>query len=82
MTGKLPEKGQRNLFRPLLSDFIDMNYELILLSDSIDLSYFEQEFSPYYSDRGAPCVIGCNGLESKEFDSSILQNIFSICNLK
>jgi Transposase domain (DUF772). len=64
MTGKLPEKGQRDLFRPLLSDFIDMNHELVLLSDSIDWSYFEQEFSPYYSDKGAPCIairlmVGC-----------------------
>lgn len=64
MTGKLPEKGQRDLFRPLLSDFIDMNHELVLLSDSIDWSYIEREFSPYYSYRGAPSVpirlmVGC-----------------------
>lgn len=64
MTGKLPEKGQRDLFRPLLSDFIDKNHELALLSDSIDWSYFEREFSPYYSDKGAPSVpirlmVGC-----------------------
>jgi len=64
MLGKLPEKIQRDLFRPLLKDFIDMNHELVLLSQAIDWSYFEKEFSPYYSDKGAPSVpirlmIGC-----------------------
>lgn len=64
MLGKLPEKIQRDLFRPLLKDFIDMNHELVLLSQAIDWSYFEKEFSPYYSDKGAPSVpirlmVGC-----------------------
>ena len=49
MIGKSPEKGQRDLFRPLLEDFIDMNHELVLLADQIDWSYFEKEFSIYYS---------------------------------
>lgn len=31
MIGKLPEKGQRDLFRPMLEDFIDMHQELVLL---------------------------------------------------
>jgi IS5 family transposase len=56
MIGKLPEKGQRELFRPMLDDFIDMNQELVLLSKKIDWSYFENEFSVYYSDKGAPSV--------------------------
>lgn len=65
MIGKSPEKGQRDLFRPLLEDFIDMNHELVLLADQIDWSYFEKEFSIYYSsDKGAPSVpirlmVGC-----------------------
>lgn len=64
MIGKLPEKGQRELFRPMLEDFIDMNQELVLLSKKIDWSYFEEEFSVYYSDKGAPSVpirlmVGC-----------------------
>ncbi|MDD4109852.1 MAG: IS5 family transposase [Prolixibacteraceae bacterium] len=64
MIGKLPEKGQRELFRPMLEDFIDMNHELALLSKKIDWSYFEREFSVYYSDKGAPSVpirlmVGC-----------------------
>jgi len=32
MLGKLPEKGQRDLFRPMLKGFIDMRHELILLA--------------------------------------------------
>ncbi len=64
MIGKLPEKGQRELFRPMLEDFINMNQELVLLSKNIDWSYFEKEFSIYYSDKGAPSVpirlmVGC-----------------------
>jgi len=64
MIGKLPKKGQLDMFRPLLEDFIDMNHELVLLSNSIDWSYFENEFLPYYSDKGAPSVpmrlmVGC-----------------------
>lgn len=64
MIGKLQEKSQREIFRPLLIDFIDMNHELVLLSRAIDWSYFEKEFAPYYSDKGAPSVpirrmVGC-----------------------
>lgn len=44
------------MFRPLLEDFIDMNHELVLLSNSIDWSYFEKEFSIYYSSKGVPSV--------------------------
>ncbi|MBB3893793.1 IS5 family transposase [Bacteroides pyogenes] len=36
MLGKLSEKGQRDLFRPMLKDFIDMGHELVLLADKID----------------------------------------------
>lgn len=64
MIGKLPGKGQRELFRPMLEDFIDMKHELALLSKKIDWSYFEREFSIYYSAKGAPSVpirlmVGC-----------------------
>jgi hypothetical protein len=51
MIGKLPEKGQRELFRPMLEDFIDMSQELVLLSKRIDWGYFEREFSVYYSSK-------------------------------
>jgi len=64
MLGKLAQKVQRDLFRPFLEDFIDMHHELVLLAQTIDWSYFEKEFSSYYSDKGAPSVpirlmIGC-----------------------
>lgn len=65
MTGKLQEKSQRELFRPQLEDFIDMNHQLVLLSKAIDWSYFDQEFAPCYSsNKGRPSVpirtmVGC-----------------------
>ena len=64
MLGNLPEKGQRDLFRPMLKDFIDMRHELVLLADKIDWSCFEKEFEPLYSQLAAPSVpirlmVGC-----------------------
>jgi hypothetical protein len=32
MIGKLAQKEQLDMFRPMLEDFIDMNHELVLLS--------------------------------------------------
>jgi len=65
MIGKLPEVTQRELFRPILKDFIDPRHELVLLANAIDWRYFENEFEPYYSaDSGSPSVpirvmVGC-----------------------
>lgn len=64
MIGKSPIKSQREMFRLLLEDFIDMRHELVLLGNKIDWSYFEKEFAPYYSNTGAPSVpirlmVGC-----------------------
>jgi IS5 family transposase len=64
MIGKSPIKSQRDLFRPLLEDFIDLRHELVLLSNKIDWSYFEKEFASFYSEQGAPSVpirlmVGC-----------------------
>ena len=44
MLGKLPKITQRDLFRPMLKDFIDPQHELVLLADKIDWQYFENEF--------------------------------------
>lgn len=44
----------QELFRPLLSDLIDMDHDLVLLSEMIDWTYFEREFAPLYSKRGCP----------------------------
>jgi IS5 family transposase len=64
MIGKLPKKDRRDLFRPMLEDFIDMNHELVLSSNKIEWGYFEKEPVVYYSDKGAPGVsirmmVGC-----------------------
>jgi IS5 family transposase len=64
MKGKSPIKSQREFFRPLLEDFIDMRHELVLLGNKIDWNYFEKGFAPYYSNTGAPSVpvrlmVGC-----------------------
>lgn len=64
MIGKSPNQQQRELFRPLLSDFIDLNHELVLLSQKIDWKYFENEFASLYSNVGQPAMstrlmVGC-----------------------
>ena len=42
MTGKLPKNNQRDLFRPMLKDFINPGHELALLADAIERQYFEK----------------------------------------
>ena len=64
MVGKLPQITQRDLFRPMLKDFIDPQHKLALLAESIDWHHFEEAFEPYYSKDGAPGVpirlmVGC-----------------------
>lgn len=54
MKGKSQERRQRDLFNPMLIDFIDMNHELVLLAEKIDWAYFEKEFESYYSHTGRP----------------------------
>ena len=55
MIGKTSNQTQRDLFQPLLTDFINMSHELILLSQKIDWIYFEKEFSCLYSNTGKQC---------------------------
>lgn len=52
MLGKSKDQRQRDIFNPLLIDFIDKGHELILLADKIDWSYFEKEFASLYSNVG------------------------------
>jgi len=64
MVGKLPDTSQRELFRPLLVEIIDKEHELVLLADTIDWQYFENEFGSLYSHVGQPSVpirlmVGC-----------------------
>lgn len=56
MRGKSDESKQRDLFRPMLKDFVDLDHELVLLSDKIDWKYFEAEFDEYYSNVGRPSM--------------------------
>jgi len=56
MLGKTPIRNQRDMFKPLLVDFIDKTHELVLLSEKIDWKYFEKEFSEYYSNVGQPSM--------------------------
>jgi len=56
MIGKTANQNQRDLFQPLLKDFIDMSHELVLLSNKIDWKYFEDTFSKYYSTTGQPAM--------------------------
>jgi len=64
MIGKSPDQQQRDLFLPLLRDFIDMGHELVLLSQKIDWKHFESTFSGYYSHTGQQSMpirlmVGC-----------------------
>ena len=64
MLGKLPDRTQRELFRPMLEDMINKGHELVLLADSIDWQYFEKEFASLYSNTGQSSVpvrliVGC-----------------------
>lgn len=64
MRSNPPDQKQRNIFSPLLIDFIDPQHELVLLATNIDWSYFEKEFSGLYSNTGRPgmpirLMVGC-----------------------
>jgi transposase, IS5 family len=56
MKGIAINQSQKDLFRPLLRDFLDPKQELFLLAEAIDWQYFEQYFSPYYSKVGQPAM--------------------------
>ena len=56
MTGRSKPHAQRDLFRPLLSDFIDMKHDLLLLGNRIDRKYSEESFAPLYSHTGWPSM--------------------------
>ena len=64
MLGKSPNQSQRDLFSPLLVDFIATNHELVLLAGHIDWKYFEKAFEKFYSYTGQPSMpvrfmVGC-----------------------
>ena len=55
MLGKL-QGNQRDLFCTRLEDLINPNHKLALLAKAIDWQYFENEFKPFYSEKGALSV--------------------------
>ena len=64
MLGKSPQQHQKDLFSPLLLDFIDQKHELVLLANRIDWKHFENTFSSLYSRTGQPAMpirlmVGC-----------------------
>ena len=64
MTGTPPDTSQRDMFQPLLTDFIDPDQELVILADRMDWAYFEQAFASLYSHTGQPAMpirfmVGC-----------------------
>jgi len=55
---------QRDIFKPMLVDFINNQHELCLLAEKIDWIYFEKEFEQFYSKLGRPSMpirfmVGC-----------------------
>jgi len=61
MIGKSADQKQKN---PLLTDFIDMRHELVLLANKMEWKYFEKKFSGFYYITGQPAVpirmmVGC-----------------------
>jgi len=64
LVGKGDTKRQRDLFRPMLMDFINIGHELVLLGNKMDWNYFEGAFSGLYSTVGRPSMpirlmVGC-----------------------
>ena len=64
MLGESPRKDQRDLFQPLLTDFINLDHELVKLAEKMDWTYLDQEFAPLYSQTGQPAMpirfmVGC-----------------------
>jgi len=56
MLGKTEAQNQKDIFQPLLMDFINMNHELVVLSQKINWILLEKEFSGLYSNTGAPSM--------------------------
>jgi len=54
MLGKSPNQNQKNMFQPLLDDFINIKHELVILADRIPWKEFENEFACLYSNTGTP----------------------------
>jgi len=54
MKGKSPDQSALNLFEPVLRQIVRKNHPLTIFSDSFPWHEVESEYSPLYSDKGAP----------------------------
>ena len=54
MKGNPANQNQKNLFKPLLNEFINLNHPLVVLAEKIPWKEIEQEFSGLYSHTGSP----------------------------
>ena|SRR6056297_1286989 len=54
MIGKSPNQNQRNLFRPVLKEFINPDHDLVLLAHKFPWKEIEDEFISLYSHTGSP----------------------------
>ncbi len=54
MMAKGKPQNQKNLFQPVLMEFINPEHELVILSSRIDWQSYENEFAPLYSHTGRP----------------------------
>jgi transposase, IS5 family len=56
MLKKLPKQPQLEMFKTVLTSFINLNHELCLLAKKIDWDGLEKEFEPLYGTVGKPSV--------------------------
>lgn len=56
MLKKLPVQPQLEMFRPVLSSFINPQHELCLLAKEIDWACLEKDFAPLYEELGRPSI--------------------------
>ena len=54
MRSKKKAENQLSFLAPSLKEQLNPDHELYLLSKKVDWSYFEEEFSVLYSDKGRP----------------------------
>jgi len=54
MRGQSPIQNQRDIFAPLLTDFLNPGHELFRLAGKIPWKKIEEEFAPLYSQVGQP----------------------------
>ena len=54
MIGTSPDQYQRELFRPLLKETINLQHQLVVLLDRTPWKEIEDGFAPLYSNAGTP----------------------------